>query len=204
MILPQRSIKLNAAADSALFVRWTRNFVSHLLVKCWQAQRPTTTAGGQLLAVCDAVRNCLWLATALRMTRLGTIRMCNNDAPVTGEVLWSCSQFWRADLSYVCPSAAITGSTSISCRKKKILVCPSAKYSCAAYMQSEMICCSGEWMIAKACNAELVCDSNNRGNQWYLCSMDACMCRHAYGCKDVTDRVTDRQEQKRRWHSMTM
>ena len=125
MISPQRSIKLNAAVDSALSVRWT-TISSHLLIVCWQAQRPTATAGGQLLALCDAVRNCLWFATALRMTKLGTTRMCNNVAPVTGEVLWACSQVWMADLSYVCPSAAITGSTSISCRKNKILVCPSA------------------------------------------------------------------------------
>ena len=193
MILPQRSIKLSAAIDSALSVRWTRNFVSHLLIKCWQAQRPTATAGGQLLVVCEVVRNCLWLATALRMTRLGTTRMCDNVAPVTGEVLWLCSQCWMADLSYVCPSAAITGSTNISCRKTRSLCAQMRIQLYGIHAQSKLTCCCCEWMIAKACNAEF----NRRGNQCYHCIMDAGMCRYAYGCKDVSDRVTDRQEQKR-------
>lgn len=150
-----------------------------------------------MLAVCDGVRNCLWFVIALRMTRLGTTSMCNNVAPVTGEVLWVCSQVWMADLSYVCPSAAITGSTSISCRKTRSLFAQVRIQLYGMHAQSGMTCCSCEWMIAKACNAELVCDSNRRGNQWYHCSTDACMCRHAYGCEDVTGRVTDRQEQKR-------
>ena len=146
--------------------------------------------------MCDVVRNCLWLATALRMTILGTTRMCSNVAPVTGEVLWLCSQCWMARLSYVCPSAAITGSTNISCRKAGSL-CAQVQIQLYSIRAQRGMTCSCEWVTAKACNAELMSDSNNRGDQWYHCSIYAGMCTHVCGCKNVTDKVTDRHEQKR-------
>lgn len=56
---------------------------------------------------------------SLAITRLtiwfGTSRLCNRAFPVTGDVSCCCSQCSTACLSYVCPSAAITGSTIVTC-----------------------------------------------------------------------------------------
>lgn len=59
-----------------------------------------------------------WLAIAPLMMTFDTRRVWGNMAPVTGDVSCVCNHNSAADLSYVCPSAAITGSTSNTCHNR--------------------------------------------------------------------------------------
>ena len=54
----------------------------------------------------------------LRRTLFGTRWACMSFAPVTGDVTCCPSQCAIALFSYVCPSAAMTGSTSNTCTAK--------------------------------------------------------------------------------------
>ena len=82
------------------------------------------------------------VAMALLMRTLGTMRVWARKSPVTGEVKLCSSQASRAALSYVCPSAAITGSTISACKE-----CTCQRAFCALTMSMACCCSSMNWEV---------------------------------------------------------
>ena len=104
------------------------------------------------------------------MSILGISLRWGRQAPVTGEVVWCCSHCSIACLSYVCPSAAITGSCMRACINHHkgqsglhaLISIPLHTFHMFALSSSHWVLhqslqCPPQWELRSACSDEHVC-----------------------------------------------